>query len=153
MQEAIDSCKYLFLRGLDEPEDNVLRLVLEEAEPQGSPEDLEVAGVTFSGTQVIDHVPGLRVFKVVWPSYVAYSVRNESYTTWDEGEIWEGRLFRVYSASHFLSYVSSATFAGDVFPGPLQHWEVVCGNHIIDVVGAERPQFNLLDAAGTQGAQ
>jgi hypothetical protein len=120
MRDAIDACKYLYLRQCWEPEENTLRLVVEEAKADGPPEDLEVLpGKVIRGTVAIESDPSCQVFEVVWPSYVAYGVRNESFTSWDDAEAFEGRHFRVYSKSHFRDYVARGTFASDEYPGPL----------------------------------
>jgi hypothetical protein len=42
VRHEIDACKYLFLRELGEPEENSLRLVIEEAKANGPAEDIEV---------------------------------------------------------------------------------------------------------------
>ena len=54
-------------------------------------------------------------------------------------ERYEGTRFRIYSKSHFIEYMGTATFASDQYPGPMQHYEVVCENHIIDVLSTEPP--------------
>ncbi len=90
------------------------------------------------------HSEGCRVFEVVWGSYIAYSVRNESYVANDKYEQCEGRLLVKYSKSRFLDYVASGTFATAEYPGPFTHWGIICGNHIIDVASTEEPVVGLL---------
>ena len=145
MRDEIDACKYLFLRELGEPEENSLRLVIEEAKADGPPEDFEVwPGKIIQGTRPIESDWTCRAFELVWPTYVSYSVRNESFCTPDEAEAWEGRLFCLYTKSHFLDYVARATFASSDYPGPLRHWGINCLNHIVDVVSAEEPRIRSL---------
>jgi hypothetical protein len=110
----INACNYIFLREFGEPEENSLRLVIEEAKAVGPPEDLEaVPGKFIRGVRPIESDTTCQAFELVWPSYVAYSVRNESFCTDDEDESCEGRLLSLYSKSHFLDYVARATFASD----------------------------------------
>src|SRR3954467_13453473 len=125
IHRQLDSCKWLYLRELSEPEENALRIVLEEAKP-GSPEDIEIVGTIIKGTRPIESDQSCQLFEAMWPNYVAYSVRNESYTSWDESEEWEGNSFRIYSKSHFLNYVAKGTFASNEYPGPLQHYSFLC---------------------------
>lgn len=80
-----------------------------------------------------------RVFEVVWSRYVAYSVLNESYASVDISEQYEGHRFRVYSQSHFIDYVSRASFATAQYPGPTEHYAVVCENHVVDVISVAAP--------------
>jgi len=37
-----------------------------------------------------------------------------------------------------------ATFASDEYPGNLNHYEIVCENHIVDVVGVAVPDIKVL---------
>jgi hypothetical protein len=147
MKDEIDSCSYLYLREVGEPEELSLRVVIEEARAVGPPEDIEIAGKVVSGTRPIESDSGCRLFELVWPSYVSYSVRNESFCVIDEAETWQGRLFCTYSQSHFLNYVKQATFASDEYPGPVRHWGVNCLNHIVDVVSVDEPMIRRIRPA------
>ena len=143
--EEIDSCKYLFLRDITEPNDNSLLLLIEEA--SASPESVtrEVGGAKFTDLHPIESTDQSRLFEVLWDSYIAYSVRNESFVTADDSEIvLLGRLVRVYSKSNYLDYVSRATFAVATNPDPLLHVGMICENHIIDVVSIDLPRVRKL---------
>ena len=153
MREVIDACKWIFLREIGESEENALRLIIEEAKSDGPPEDIEILpGKVISGTRAIESDTTCRAFDLVWPSYVSYSVRNESFCTLDKEEVWEGRLFCLYSKSHFLDYVARATFASTDYPGPLRHWGINCLNHIVDVVSIAEPQVRELKHAAPNTA-
>jgi hypothetical protein len=147
MRDEIDSCKYLYLRELWEPEENTLRIVVEEAKAEGPPEDIEILGKVISGTRAIESDESCRLFELVWSSYVAYCVRNESFTSWDDSEQWEGNLIRLYTKSHFRDYVGRDTFASDEYPGPLRHWCVLCLNHLVDVIACVEPEVQRLRPA------
>ena len=147
MIEAINACKFLFLRELWEPNENTLRVVVEEAKAEGPSEDFEILGKIVSGTVPVQSDSGCQLFEFNWRAYVAYGVRNETFTSWDENEVFEGRLFRLYTKSHFRNYVAHGTFASDEYPGPLQHWCVVCLNHIVDVVGCAEPNIRRIRPA------
>ncbi len=148
MRDTINACQYLFLRESWEPQENTLRVVIEEAKADGPPEDFEVApGKMISGVVAVESDPSCQLFELVWPSYVAYSVCNESFTAWDDTEVFQGRHFRVYSKSHFRDYLARYTFASDKYPGPLQHWGLVCLRHLVDVVGCEEPVLRRLRPA------
>jgi hypothetical protein len=145
MWDAINACKYLFLRECSEPEENTLRVVVEEAKADGPPGEIEVLpGKVFNDMVAIESDPSCQEFELVWRSYVAYGVRNESFTTWDDSEVFEGQIFRVYSKSHFRDYVARATFATDDYPGPLKHWCLVCLDHLVDVIGCAEPELRRL---------
>ncbi|MBV9925099.1 MAG: hypothetical protein JOZ96_08805 [Acidobacteria bacterium] len=145
--EQINAHAYLYLAEIGEPEDNVLRLVIEEARASSEPEEMKIGDVVLAGARPIISDDTCYAYEVLFGSYVAYSVRNESYTPEDKSEEYVGRLFRVYSKSHFLDYVRTATFASDEYPGKLNHYEIVCENHILDVVSVGEPDITIVRRA------
>ncbi|HZG51337.1 MAG TPA: hypothetical protein VEZ40_04300 [Pyrinomonadaceae bacterium] len=145
--ERIDQHEYLYLTDIGEPEDNVLRLVIEEARASGEPEDMKIGDVTLAGARSIISDKYCFAYEVVFGNYVAYSVRNESFVVQDESEEFEGRQFCVYTKSRFLDYVRVATFASDDYPGKLNHYGINCLNHIVDVISAKEPHIDILRRA------
>jgi hypothetical protein len=139
----IDSCHSLFLREITQTSEHALRLLLEEAFVLPGEATVKVCGVEIKGHPV-KSIEGSRLFEVVWDNYVAYSVRNESYVARDESEEFSGRFALTYLKSHFLDYVSRATFACNEHPGPLQHIGIVSERHIIDVVSTELPRVRQI---------
>jgi hypothetical protein len=140
----INKCKYLFLSEIEELDHNGLRLVVEEGRPCGEAKPLHVGESVITGGTRIDVTEESRAFELVWNRYVAYSVLNESYASVDADERYVGTRFRVYSKSHFIEYVSRASFATPEYPGPTQHYEVVCENHIVDVISTATPSVQVL---------
>lgn len=106
-ETEIQGCKWLFMNSIGEPRDNELRLEIFEAFTlPASPDALrplsESLDLNLPFGSPIEHVSGCKIFTLHWPSYVAYSVRNESFTTVDNYEIFEGRNFVRYSKSRYL---------------------------------------------------
>jgi hypothetical protein len=141
---ALNACEYLFLAAIEELDNNCLRLVVREGRPVAAPEPLVVGDAVISGCRRIDVTDESATFELLWKRYVAYSVMNESFATVDEEEQYTGHRFRIYSKSHFIDYVSRASFACDQYPGPTQHVAVVCENHVIDVIAAITPVVQRL---------
>ena len=142
--DEINACKWLFLEEIGEPVDNELRLKIIEAQPGGAPGPLDHAGDEFlqellRTASSIEPSPGCKIFELHWPSYIAYSVRDESYCSFDEYEQFDGGLFKRYTRSRYLDFVASATFADASYPGPFVHYGIFCQNHVIDVVSMESP--------------
>ncbi len=137
--EELDSCKYLYLDSISEPESNSLRLVLSEGIVSDHTESLVVGDTTIPDVRPIEVTDASRHFEVVWNSYISFAVRNESYCSWDKEEDWTGNSFRVYSKSKFLDFVASGTFASSDYPGPFVHYEIICSDHIIDVASEHPP--------------
>lgn len=147
-EDEIRACKWLFMNSIAEPNDNELRLEILEAQTlPASPDALrplsEALDLNLPLGSPIEHVGGCKIFTLSWSDYVAYSVRNESYTTVDKYEIFEGRTFVKYSKSRYLDFVQQATFADDTYPGPMTHWGIFCLNHIIDVVSCSQPVVQI----------
>ena len=142
--EEINKSEYLFLASIEEVSGNNLRLIVQEGRPTGARENIEVAGTVINDVQsVLPYVDS--AWEIVFERYVAYSVRNESYVSLDADELWEGHLFRTYSKSKFLDYTRAATFACDEYPGNLCHNELVCTDHIIDVVTVQPPTIQRIE--------
>lgn len=135
---ALDSHRYLYLVALGEPQDNVLRLELAEAQ---TPEAEKPAASSY-GPIAADARSAL--YEVVFDHYVAYSVRNEGYTAEDAAEIFSGKVAGIYSHSRFLDYVSHATIAASVQEEPYVHYGFNCLNHIVDVVAFGAPVVRRL---------
>jgi hypothetical protein len=149
LSPEIDSCDYLFLREIQEERLNRLRLVVVEGVASDVAVTEVVAGVAFDNCRSIEIVPRSRIFDISWDWYVSYSVRNESFITMDETEkISSGKRVRIYSKSHFLEYIARATFACEKHPGPMHHVEVVCQDHVIDVISTKMPVIKRVGLEG-----
>jgi hypothetical protein len=144
-EPGLDSCKYLLLRELREPRDNSLLLILDEASPAPTTVDLSIGQTTLNDLRPIEVAPSSQSFEIVWDTYIAYAVRNDSFVPGNEAEdISVGRLFRVYERSNFLNYLAKATWGDVSYPGPLTHIGVICLNHIIDVAAVGLPRITRL---------
>ncbi|HEX9174434.1 MAG TPA: hypothetical protein VF861_17425 [Telluria sp.] len=146
--DEIDACAWLFLEEIGEPNDNQLRLRIAEAKAGGTPglpddETDEVLEDILRTASRIEPGPGCKIFELSWPSYIAYSVRNESYCSANSYEEFDGKLFVRYARSRYLDFVANATFADASYPGPFVHYGIFCQNHIIDVVSVDSPALKV----------
>ena len=148
-QDALDSVAYLYLRELSEPRDNSLRLVIDEAVTQesdsvradglGLPELAEI----LEDAKTIETIESCRTFELIWKHYVAYLVTEEcvgSCGNYDD-EAFSGRLFRVYTKSHFLNHLARDTGGHTEV---LQHYKLTCLNHLIDVASYAPPEVRIV---------
>ena len=142
--EQIDQQEYIYLREIGEPDANVLRIVIEGARTSNETDDLDLGEAKMSEYLPIVSDETCDRFEVVFRSYIAYAVLNESYASVDGSEQYTGKYFRVYSKSHFLDYLRLASFATDDYPGRSAHYEVACLDHIVEVVSVDEPEINLL---------
>ncbi len=144
--DQINSHKYLYLDKLIE--ENELELVLwinEARSDDHQKEDLKDI-LEFSSSRemhpiVTDEI--CKRYKITFPHYLAFSVRNETFTSWDDEEVFIGDSFRKYSKSRFWDFVKVSTDIecakflmneNDYF-----HFGFVCLNNIIDVVSPKEP--------------
>jgi hypothetical protein len=149
----IDECRYLYMRGLHEPRDNKIRFLVEEAglqAPRPVPGDAAPGSVAalFEDAQPIESDSSSRLFEIVYEEYISYTVSNESYSKYPEPpEVFTGNLFRIYSCSHLLEMTRKTTYAGDEHPGPgpLEHHQIPCLNHVIDVITTRPPRMAVID--------
>lgn len=151
----IDACKHLYLRLLEEPEANALRLIIEEV----SGNDLLDADTTDPASsrslgaspRSMERGQVGRVFEISWRSYIAYSVRNESYARAEPKGNGKGRVFIKHTRSSYLEYLSVSTLASDLFPAifprPIGHWAIYCLNHAIDVASIYEPEIAVRNSA------
>src|SRR5215813_12656670 len=140
--EQLESVQYLYLRELSEPRDNSLKLVVEEAVVNRSGIATfhpELEGITKDASP-IESVEGCRLFELYWKRYAAYLVTEElvgsNSVDGYEDESYTGRILRVYRRSHFLDHLARDT-GGHL--DPVQHYKLVCLNHLIDVAAYAPP--------------
>jgi hypothetical protein len=151
--KQIDECKYLYMRALHEPRDNEIRFVVEEAGLQAPPigtgeEDPYGIAALLTDAQPIRSDSSSRLFEIVYYDYTSFTVSNESYSKYPQPpELFTGQLFRVFSWSYLLEMTRKTSYANDEHPGPgpLEHHEIVCLNHVIDVITTRPPTMTLLD--------
>jgi hypothetical protein len=140
----IESCEFLWLTQIEELDHNGLRLVLEEGIANPEATSTTIGNITIGDCHRVEKTDSSRIFEVVWKLYVAYSIRNESYTQRDEYDMSNGRQFRIYSKSRYLDFIGHATFVSDGYPGPIQHIGIGCEDHIVDVVSTQGPLITRL---------
>jgi hypothetical protein len=144
----LNQAKYLLLRQISEPDENSLRLVVEESiadrtETVSTPDPTSPFAEIRKGASPIKSVEGCRAFKLQWSRYIAYLVTEEGVGSGgsDQDEVYTGNLLRVYTKSHFLDHLSRDT--GGHFE-PILHYKLICQNHLIDVASYSSPEVRLL---------
>lgn len=139
--KELDQYKYFFLETIIPNEEGALTLRLKIG-VVGEPEDFSFNGVTIRDTRPIVENEDIRI-EIIFPSFIAYNVRWESYTTWSNYDLFEGKKIREYSRSRYLEYVRSDTIASDKWPGKLRHFGFCCEWHVIDVISTDQPEIRV----------
>jgi hypothetical protein len=143
--DSLDSAEFLYLREVSEPRDNSLRLVVQEAvvNPSGlvrSDAALPELQEILKRASPIESTENCRSFELTWKNYVAYLVTEEcvgSCGKYDD-ELFSGKLFRVYTKSHFLEHLARDTGA---HTEPILHYKLTCLNHLVDVAAYKPPEL------------
>lgn len=130
--------KDVFFIGLTEPKTNSLRLVFSKSITGDTLEKVMI-GETSLDAYPINVDENTPLIQIDFDRYIAYSIRNESFTSWDEYEEFEGKIFRIYSKSRYLNFIGVSTFATEEFPGPFKHYGICCLDHIVDIVSMSSP--------------
>jgi hypothetical protein len=145
----IDVCTYLFATDVRELEELTLRLTLVEAKAQApilATEDTGPLAALREGSSPIGQDETCRQFQVVFDRnhMISYAVLNESYGRYPQPpEIFTGKLFRIFSESHLLEFTERTTYASGGHPAPLMHFEIVCLNHVFDVIATAPPTITV----------
>lgn len=152
--EEINAAAFLFLRELSEPCTNTLRIVVEEA-VSGPPGGATLPGILpenlrklMRNARPIVSDATCFAYELIWGTYIAYSIRNESFATGGKAGPADARFLRRCDASPFLEYVAKTTFADDRFPGPFAHWCLSTQNHVVDVASMREPQVRRFKYTG-----
>jgi hypothetical protein len=151
---VLKDSKHLYLREISEPRDNSLRLVVQEAvvnhtkagsqlEAEGFPSRVLQETGMLENAHPIESTDICRTFELCWEHYVAYLVTEECVGGCGEytDEAYTGNLLRRYSESHFLAHLARDT-GGHM--RPLQHYKLICLNHLIDVASEEPPEIHVI---------
>ena len=115
--------------GVDEELDEAFKEILKESTPIYPNED--------------------DVYEIIFPSYIIYQVRNESYCSWDDYDIRKGNRLYIYEKSKLLDYFKSVTDCcqsndGDYYPGEWIHYGIGAEDHIIDIISHEKPTIKKI---------
>jgi hypothetical protein len=152
--DELNSCKFLFLRGITELGGNSLRLIVEEGLPESEEVSRQVVDVQITGGHLVRSTESSRRFEIIWDSYIAYSLTNEIYATAEKYEKAEsGRRCQVFSDSHFLDYISRTSCANSEYPGPFDHVCVNCEDQIVNIVSKETAQVRLLPPSASEALE
>ena len=134
LTEQINSHQYLYLDKLVETNDLELEIWIDEARIEGGETDIPETASSYGAIVANENC---KKYKIKIEGYINYSVTNESFAQENENEIFVGSLFRTYTKSKYLDYVSEALNAGyaeDVYEKKYIHCEIVCLNHVIDIM-------------------
>lgn len=135
-----------YLTSIYEPQDNVLIVDIERCKIDEISEDIIIGDdVVLENCHSIDIDETLPVLRFKFDWYIAYSVRNESFTVMDEYEVYKGNAFRIYSRSRYIDFIELSTIASNDYPGPFKYYGIIALNHIVDIISTDAPTVTLIN--------
>jgi hypothetical protein len=113
---------------------------------RSKPEPIDIDGVSLGEGWPIESTAECPTFELYWKHYAAYLVTEECVGSSGayQDERYTGKALRVYTRSHFLDHLARDT--GGHFQ-PLQHYKLICLNHLIDVAAETPPEIRIIDQA------
>lgn len=93
----------------------------------------------------------LKTYEIIFDHYILYQTRNESYCSWDNYEIRNGKYFIIFSKSRMLDFLLQITDCekledGTAYPGEWKHFGIYCQNHVIDIISCNEPTIRQIDS-------
>jgi hypothetical protein len=139
--EELSACQHLFLGAASEPRANSLKIEVIEGRVSRVAVPVEVAGQSLGQGFPMSVDETCARYELTWNSYVLYQVTNELFGQKEESQDGIlGNSASIYRFSGLLEYVVRSTIASDEYPGKLAHYQIICADHVIDVISAERPE-------------
>ncbi len=133
-----DLNKMLFLISASEGEDNSIRFVIA----------LGTNGETANGATLV--FPDTSEFyEIIFDDYILHQTRNESYASYDSGEVKKGRGLVIFEKSRLIDALPVLTDCrkfedGSFYPEKWTHYGLFCVNHVIDVISCREPEIRKL---------
>lgn len=137
-----------FLIKAEENEDNCIHFIVSLACKGEKGSDINDMGIERLGEILSNATPIFpdknEVYEIIFEQYILYQTRNESYCSYDDYEIKEGKYFIIFEKSRLLDVLPLITDCqilsdGTSYPGTWKHYGIYCQNHIIDVISHNEP--------------
>jgi hypothetical protein len=87
-------------------------------------------------------------YKAVFERFFAYEVIEESCISWDDAEVYDGRLVRSFTKSRFLDHIDSHMNIGwykEVPDMAYKHYQICGLDFIVNVVSHQAPAIKEVD--------
>ena len=142
--DKLNTAQHLFLTKIIEPEENTLEFELTLGIVEKTEKNLLIEGVNLGPVRPISYNESSSVFRIVFESYIAYAVINESYENIGESEC-NGNKIQTHTKSNFMDYVKADTFATDDYPGTFKHYMFITLRHIVNIVSTVEPKIEKIN--------
>jgi hypothetical protein len=138
--DELNGCHCLLLRRVSEPEPNALEIEVVEGRTSHVSIPVEVAGQSLGEAFPIRVDKTCAEYALTWNSYVICQITNELFGKKEDAvDGILGKLANIYVRSSLIEYVLRSTSATNGYPSKLAHYQIICSDHIIDVVSTGCP--------------
>lgn len=129
---------YFILDEIIENETYPLKITIQRETMNSQSEEVEIGKDVINDSYPIEMDNKLPVLQINFNSYVSYSVFDESFHIVEDK--FKGNLIRIYEKSRYLDFVRQTTIAEQIYQDKeLFHYEIVCLDHVIDIVSFDKP--------------
>lgn len=90
----------------------------------------------------IESTNSSKKYKATFKRFIVYQVVDESCISWDDAEVFEGKLFRTFTKSRFLEHIAGSMnidWYNDAPEMKYQHYQIGGLDFIVDVAAHEDP--------------
>lgn len=143
MKDIINNSKYWYLQDLKYTDELVVRIA--EGIESEDEQDIIIGGENLARARAVDITGQSKVIEIIFAHVLAYNVTDESYTEWDDEEQFKGLVFREYTKSHYLNFLSNHTLIEKLEGGNYSHYALVLCDDIVDVIAKGEPEFRRIN--------
>ncbi|MEH6443928.1 MAG: hypothetical protein V7784_08520 [Oceanospirillaceae bacterium] len=138
--EQINQHECIYLSNIGEPEENCLRLVIEEGSFSDNEKPMDPFMREVLGLPASDEANNC-IYEIIFNNYICYAVLNESYAMTAQNKEHQAEILSLHAQSNYLDYVKQQNQIETAPSGNLIHCKLKCLNHIIDIVTFEKPNI------------
>ncbi|NAY93429.1 hypothetical protein GTQ34_16075 [Muricauda sp. JGD-17] len=146
MKSILDKCHGVILNNLNYRNEGCLTIKLTELILSDSKTDLNLGGgKIIKDLNPVKSTSESRQFKVEFREAVFYQVADESYCSWDEYEIRDGKdNIQIFSKSRYMDFVTEhfPFYSAENSKG--KHYRLLATTEIIDVIAYDNPTITEL---------
>ena len=141
MKSTLDKCDGIILDNLNYQNEGELTIKLTELVLSDSKTDLNIGnGEKIKDLNSLEQTTNSRKFKVEFKEVVFHQVVDESYCTWDNYEIRDGKdILQELSKSRYLDFVNENFPFYSALDRKGKHYRLIASTEVIDVISYDKP--------------
>ena len=153
MKSILDNCDGVILDKLSYQNQGELKVELIELILSNSNSDLSFAnGIEIKDVTPLEETSKSQRFSVEFKEVVFHQVVDESYCTWDNYEIRDGKhVIQEFSKSRYLDFVNENFPFYSVLDQKGKHFRLLASTEVIDIISYDEPTIKKIKLSTTTG--